>query len=52
MCPYDGVAFFEVPGYVSGYGCPLCGSVRSDRMHLPVPVDKAQEFLETAKNKN
>jgi len=23
-CPYDGIAFKKVPGYVSGYGCPVC----------------------------
>jgi len=27
-CPYDGTAYKEIPGYVDGYGCPVCGGLR------------------------
>lgn len=36
-CPYDGIAYSQVPGYVSGYGCPVCEAISA--YHLPVPVD-------------
>jgi hypothetical protein len=26
-CPYDGVAYRKVPGYVPGYGCPVCKGI-------------------------
>jgi hypothetical protein len=26
-CPYNGVAYKHVPGYVEGYGCPVCGGI-------------------------
>lgn len=26
-CPYDGVAYSKVPGYVKGYGCPVCKGI-------------------------
>lgn len=35
-CPYDGVPYDEVPGYISGYGCPACGAISF--YHLPVPL--------------
>ena len=36
LCPYDGVAYWQVPNYVSGYGCPVCNAIGP--YHLPVPV--------------
>ena len=33
-CPYDGVAYSKVPGYISGYGCPVCGAI--GQYHLPI----------------
>ncbi len=35
LCPYDGVAYKDVPGYIPGYGCPICKAISS--FHLPVP---------------
>lgn len=35
LCPYDDVAYERVPGYVSGYGCPVCKAISF--YHLPVP---------------
>lgn len=34
-CPWSGVAYSCVPGYVEGRGCPVCKAIGSD--HLPVP---------------
>lgn len=44
-CPYDGVAYSKVPGYVSGYGCPVCKAISS--YHLPIPrnQDRVTMFL-------
>jgi hypothetical protein len=35
-CPYDGIAYSKAPGYVSGYGCPVCDA--GGPYHLPVPI--------------
>ena len=35
-CPWDGVAYREVPGYCEGYGCPVCKGLGTH--HIPVPV--------------
>lgn len=34
LCPYDGISYSKVPGYVSGYGCPVCKAIGPH--HLPV----------------
>ena len=26
-CPYDGVLYSKVPGYIEGYGCPVCKAI-------------------------
>lgn len=36
-CPYDDVPYKDVPGYVPGYGCPVCKAISF--YHLPVPAD-------------
>lgn len=33
-CQYRNVAYHNVPGYVSGYGCPECGGIGP--YHVPV----------------
>lgn len=33
-CPYTGIAYSRVPGYVSGYGCPVCKGIGIE--HLTV----------------
>lgn len=33
-CPYDGVAYKDIPDYMPGYGCPVCKAV--GRYHIPV----------------
>lgn len=43
-CPYNGVAYNQVPGYRSGYGCPVCGAISF--YHLPIPLP---EYRETTK---
>lgn len=35
-CPYDGTAYKDVPGYVTGLGCPVCKALSFH--HLPIPV--------------
>jgi hypothetical protein len=40
-CPYDGVPFEEVPGYVSGYGCPICKGL-SVHVGVEAPGGKAR----------
>lgn len=35
LCPYDGIAYKDVLGYVCGYGCPVCKGISFH--HLPVP---------------
>jgi len=40
-CPYDGVAYSSVPGYISGYGCPVCGAIGA--YHLPIKKDLTKE---------
>lgn len=34
LCPYDGIAYRKVPGYMEGYGCPVCKAISF--YHLPV----------------
>ena len=34
MCPYAGIAYSEVPGYISGYGCPVCGGIGPSHLRL------------------
>lgn len=36
MCPHEGAKFKDVPGYVEGYGCPVCKGLS---YHLPVAND-------------
>ncbi len=26
-CPYTGIAYENVPGYIPGYGCPVCKAI-------------------------
>ncbi len=33
-CPYDNITYNHVPGYVEGYGCPVCKAIGT--YHLPV----------------
>lgn len=42
-CPYTGVAYNRVPGYVEGYGCPVCKAIGS--FHINVTVDEAERTL-------
>ena len=35
MCPHDGVSFEKIPGYVEGYGCPVCKGLSN---HLEMDV--------------
>ena len=39
-CPYDGIAYEQVPGYKPGHGCPVCKGI--GEYHLPVPI--AEEY--------
>ena len=39
-CPYDGIAYSNVPGYIGGYGCPVCGAISF--YHLPVKKSAQQ----------
>lgn len=41
LCPFDNIAYSKVPGYVSGYGCPVCKAI--GQYHLPVPVKENKE---------
>ena len=34
LCPFDNVLYSQVPGYVSGCGCPVCKAI--GQYHLPV----------------
>ncbi len=34
-CPYTGLAYSEVPGYISGYGCPVCKGIGPSHLTLP-----------------
>jgi hypothetical protein len=34
LCSYDGIAYSKVPGYISGYGCPVCKGIGP--YHLPI----------------
>ena len=44
-CPYDGIAYSKVPGYISGYGCPVCGGI--GQYHLPVQKSAKQSVQRT-----
>lgn len=41
-CPYDGIAYSQIPGYISGYGCPICKGIGP--YHLP--IEKNQNIVE------
>lgn len=34
LCLYDGIAYEDIPGYIDGYGCPICKG--SSFYHLPI----------------
>ena len=34
LCPYDGIAYVDVPNYMGDYRCPICKS--TDVSHLPI----------------
>ena len=40
-CPYDGIANSQIPGYVSGYGCPVCKAIGA--YHVPVGHEELAE---------
>jgi len=42
LCPYDGKLYEQVPGYISGYGCPVCKGIGN--FHLPVPKEKYWDY--------
>jgi hypothetical protein len=46
-CPYDGIAYSKVPGYVSGYGCPVCKGIGP--YHLPIPETQVTAVLQSNK---
>lgn len=33
-CPWDGIEYSSVPGYVSGYGCPVCGAISFNHVNI------------------
>ncbi len=33
LCPYNRVTFSSIPGYIPGYGCPVCKGLS---YHVPV----------------
>jgi hypothetical protein len=37
ICPFIGVKFKNIPGYVPGYGCPLCTG-----LSYHVPLDRLE----------
>lgn len=41
-CPYDDTSYNQVPGYVSGYGCPVCKAIGV--YHLPVLKSNFKEI--------
>lgn len=41
-CPYDGIAYSKVPGYISGYGCPVCGAI--GQYHVPIQKSAQQSM--------
>lgn len=47
-CPYYNVLFRLVPGYVSGYGCPICKGL-SD--HLEIEDDEYDREIEMLENR-
>ena len=38
-CPFAGVAYSKVPGYVSGYGCPVCKGIGPAHRDIADPLD-------------
>lgn len=42
LCPFDGTKYREVPGYVSGYGCPCCKAISFH--HLPVTPEEIERY--------
>lgn len=49
FCPYDGVAYGRVPGYIVGYGCPVCKAIGN--FHLPVLAEVANRYPRRKKQK-
>ena len=46
-CPYTGIAYEQVPGYVPGYGCPVCKAISFN--HLTVTPAQARAALSHTK---
>ena len=42
-CPYNGVAYSQVPGYDPGYGCPICKGI--GLRHLPIPIADGSKYI-------
>ena len=39
-CPYDNVFYWEIPGYIEGYGCPVCKAIGP--YHLPIDDEEVK----------
>jgi len=39
-CPYFGIEYSKVPGYRSGYGCPVCGAISWSHVDISEPITK------------
>lgn len=33
-CPYEGIAYSKVPGYVPGQGCPVCKGTGTGHINI------------------
>lgn len=40
-CPYTGIAYSSVPGYVTGYGCPVCKAIGPSHLTINKPLADA-----------
>lgn len=40
-CPYTGIAYSNVPGYVTGYGCPVCKAIGPSHLTINKPLADA-----------
>lgn len=47
-CPYDGIPYNKVPGYVDGYGCPYCKGIGANHIEVERTLltnEEAEEIL-------
>jgi hypothetical protein len=42
-CPFYGIAYDEVPGYVIGYGCPVCEAIGT--AHVTMTESELQQAI-------